>query len=158
MSTTVTPAGYSRGFLAAIERARTVTAGTVPVAARRAEIIDLALQGLTVPQMRALYVAHYSGAPLPGGLARAGVAEALRTAALAALDEPDVAAIERDTLMAVQAVGNAVNNSTWAEARGHAGGHLAYPQDATPGPQPGTAVMSVRIAGVWYDLTLHPAG
>lgn len=72
--------------------------------------------------------------------------------------EPDVAAIERDTLMAVKAVGNAVNYSTWAEARGHAGGHVAYPQDAGPGLEPGSANMSVRIDGVWYDLTLTPAG
>jgi hypothetical protein len=80
---------YGTAFLAAVERARTATAGTVPAATRRAEIIDLALQGLTVPQMRALYVAHYSGAPLERGLPRAQVAAALRAAALAALTDPE---------------------------------------------------------------------
>lgn len=73
---------YGTSFMAAVERARTVTTGTVPVATRQAEIIGLALQGLTIPQMRALYVAHYSGAPLPRSLRRAEVAKALHTAAL----------------------------------------------------------------------------
>lgn len=78
---------YGRAFLAAVERARGATGADVPAAARQGEIIDLAIQGLTVPQMRALYVAHYSGQPLPRGRSRADVAAALRTAALADLNE-----------------------------------------------------------------------
>lgn len=85
---------YGTRFLAAVERARTITAGTVPVETRQAEIIDLALQGLTVPQMRALYVAYYAGAPLPGSLRRAEVAEALRTAAFATLRPAEATAAE----------------------------------------------------------------
>ena len=83
---TTTRSGYGHRLLAAMERARTITSSTVPVAVRRDEIIRLCLQGFTVPQMRALYVAHFSGAPLARGLKRAEVAEALRTKILTSLE------------------------------------------------------------------------
>lgn len=53
---------------------------------RRAEWIDVVLSGFTVPEMRALYVAHYSGAALPRGASRERVVEALRTKILSTLE------------------------------------------------------------------------
>lgn len=80
---------YGRVFTAAVERARhATTVGVVSIEQRQAEILGDALQGLTVPQMRALYVAHYSGAPLPRGYRRAEVVKALQAKALASLAAP----------------------------------------------------------------------
>jgi hypothetical protein len=76
---------YGTRFLAAVERARTAEATSVPVAVRRSEIIRLTVTGLTVPEIRALYVAHYSGTPMPRGLRKAEASERLVKAALAAL-------------------------------------------------------------------------
>jgi hypothetical protein len=62
----------------------------------------------------------------------------------------------RDTRLAIQSVANAINASVWAEARGYPDGHLAYGEDAAPGLASGSVSMPVRIAGVWYDLSLTP--
>lgn len=78
---------YGKQLLAAIERARTVAPSSgLTKAERQAEIIALALQGFTVPQLRALYVAHFSGQPMARGLSRAKVVETLRTTILTTLE------------------------------------------------------------------------
>jgi len=73
---------YGQMWAGMIERARTAKATSVPAMVRRAEIIDLAIQGLTIEQMRALWVSWYSGQPMPRGLRRAEVAAKLREKAL----------------------------------------------------------------------------
>jgi hypothetical protein len=76
---------YGQRLLRAMDRARTVAAGDPQ---RQEWIIDDTLAGLTVPQLRALYVAHFSGQPLPRALTRPGVVAAVRAAALARLTTP----------------------------------------------------------------------
>lgn len=86
METTRT--AYGHRLLAAIERARSIAPGVdISKYERQAEIVDLTLAGFTVAEMRALYVAHFSGAPLARGLSRGAVVEALRTKILTRLME-----------------------------------------------------------------------
>jgi hypothetical protein len=71
---------YGQRLTGAMDRARTVAAGDPQ---RQKWILDDALAGLTVPQLRAVYVAHFSGQPMPRGLRRADVVAKVHAAALA---------------------------------------------------------------------------
>jgi hypothetical protein len=75
---------YGHQLACAMKRAAQITTATdVTVDQRRAEVIDLALAGITVPQLRALWVAHFSGQPLPRGMRRADVVAKVHAAAMA---------------------------------------------------------------------------
>lgn len=62
----------------AVASARSVTTATIPLAERRAEIIDVTLQGATVPELRAALAAH--GVHAPARAPKTTLAAALRDA------------------------------------------------------------------------------